>query len=350
MRALVLEDYWDLRVQELPDPELGDGDVLLEVVATGICGSDLHGFTGENGRRHPGQVMGHETVARVRRLGPGVPDDSTLSPGDVVTVNPVIACGVCERCRAGREQSCADRLVIGVAPERTASFAELLVAPWTNVVRMPPSMPVEYGALVEPLAVGYHAARRGGCAAGDRVLVIGGGPIGQACVLAARRLGAAAVVVSEPAGHRRRLSAELGAHPVDPSEDDVAAATESLLGGRPDLVIDAVGTSTTLATALTAAPLGATVVLVGMAAPEVAVAAFDITTMERSVVGSFTYSAAEFRQTAEWVGTAPAELAALVEGRVDLDGAPAAFTALARGEDSASKVLVFSSSDGLPPA
>lgn len=340
MRALVLSDFWQLTVEEVPDPEPGPGDVLVEVLATGICGSDLHGYTGENGRRVRGQVMGHETVGRVLAVGPEAGHEVRV--GDAVTVNPVLWCGRCRQCAAGREQACPDKQVIGVTPQLRSAFAERMAVPARNVVPLPAGMPVEHGALVEPLAVGYHALVRGACGAGDAVLVLGGGPIGQACVLAAQRLGAERVAVSEPAPQRRQLNARLGAAVVDPSAGaDVPAQVRAALDGDPTLVVDAVGSPRTLAAAFACAPIGATVVLVGMAAPTLDVAAYEISTKERSVVGSFCYSAAEFRDTAQWAGTVPDRLATLIEGRTDLAGGPGAFEALARGTDPASKVLVF---------
>jgi threonine dehydrogenase-like Zn-dependent dehydrogenase len=340
MRALVLADFWKLTVDEVPEPEPGPGDVLIEIVATGICGSDIHGYTGENGRRVRGQVMGHETVGRVLAVGADAGGD--LAVGDAVAVNPVLWCGRCRQCAAGREQSCPDKRIVGVTPELRSAFAERLAVPARNAVKIPAGMPVEHGALVEPLAVGCHALVRGACGPGEAVLVIGGGPIGQACVLAARRMGAERVAVSEPAPHRRELNARLGAAVVDPSTtEDVPAAVRTALDGEPTLVVDAVGSPRTLATALACAPIGTTVVLVGMAVPTLDVAAYEISTKERSVVGSFCYSAAEFRDTARWAVTAGEQLATLIEGRTDLAGGPASFEALARGTDPASKVLVF---------
>jgi len=342
MRALVLTDWWQLEVQEVPDPEVGPTDVVLDIVATGICGSDIHGFTGENGRRSLGQVMGHETVGRIARIGDAVPASAGLELGAVATVNPVISCGRCTQCRAGREQACPDKRVIGVDPSYPSAFAEQMVVPAGNVVPLPDGMPIEYGALVEPLAVGYHALRRGDCRPGDSVLVIGGGPIGQACVLAARRLGAGAVVVSEPDPHRRELSESIGARTVDPAgTDDLPGRVGELLAGPPTLVVDAVGLSRTISTALDCAPFGATVVLVGMGAPSLEIPAFGVSTQERSLIGSFCYSAEEFQQTADWVGGGPPELAALIEGRVGLHDGNDGFTALAKGESAASKILVF---------
>jgi threonine dehydrogenase-like Zn-dependent dehydrogenase len=352
VRALVFRGPWDLGVETREDPRPADGEVLIRVTATGICGSDIHGFTGENGRRHPGQVMGHETVGRVvdwtaggrQPAEPAEPAgrvNTALAPGALVTVNPVIACGACPACRAGTEQSCPSRRVIGVAPDIESAFADAMVVPARNVVPLPEDMPEEYGALVEPLAVGYHAADRGGCTERDAVLVVGGGPIGQACLLAARRLGAQRVVVSEPNPHRRDLVTALGAVAVDPTAGDTAEAVAAALGGPATLVLDAVGASASLADAMTCSAFGARVVLVGMNSPRIELAAYAVSTEERTLIGSFCYSARHFRETAEWVGGAPAELRHLVDGRVDLDGAVAAFAELAKGESQASKVLVF---------
>ncbi len=337
MKALVLHGPWDIAVEDRPDPQPGPDEVLIQVIATGICGSDIHGYTGENGRRHPGQVMGHETVGRVVDAGSA----ADVAPGALVTVNPVIACGTCPACRAGAEQRCANRKVIGVAPEVESAFAERMLAPRRNVVELPGDMPVEYGALVEPLAVGYHAARRGGCVPDDLVLVIGGGPIGQACVLALQRLGATRVVVSEPNPGRRHLVEALGAATLDPAAAQLPDAVAAVLGGPATLVLDAVGTSRTVADALAASGFGARIVLVGMNSPRLELAAYAVSTEERSVVGSFSYSAADFTETARWVGTAPPVLAHLVDGRTDLAGAPQAFADLGKGVSSASKVLVF---------
>ena len=196
MRALVYRGPHDIAVEDRPDPEPGPDEVLLRITATGICGSDLHGYTGENGRRHPGQVMGHETVGRIAAVGPGV---TGLEPGRLATVNPVVGCGECAQCAAGTEQLCPRRKVIGVDREISSAFAELMLAPARNVVLLPDDLPEEYGALIEPLAVGYHAARNGRVGPDDAVLVIGGGPIGQAAALAVRRLGAERV--NAPAGH-----------------------------------------------------------------------------------------------------------------------------------------------------
>ena len=340
MRALVYHGPNDIGVEERPDPEPGPGEVLLRITATGICGSDLHGYTGENKRRHPGQIMGHETVGRVVALGPGV-SGQDLEPGRVATVNPVIGCGECAQCAAGTEQLCPRRKVIGVDRDIPSAFAELMLAPARNVVVLPEDMPEELGALVEPLSVGYHAARSGNVGPDDAVLVIGGGPIGQACALAARRLAVAQVVVSEPATARRELVEKLGFGTIDPITGDLAEQVREALGRPATAVLDAVGTGRTVGDGLRASSLGARLVLVGMGARELTLAAFDVSTFERSVIGSFTYPSNEFRETADWVASRPEGLTHLIDDRVPLDDAPGAFAQLASGDLDASKIMVF---------
>ncbi|HEX8631239.1 MAG TPA: alcohol dehydrogenase catalytic domain-containing protein [Catenuloplanes sp.] len=341
MRALVFRGPADLGLEEHPDPVPGPDEVLLRITATGICGSDLHGYTGENGRRHAGQIMGHETVGRVVAVGDAVPADLGLVRGAVATVNPVIGCADCPACADGSEQLCPRRRVIGVDPTLRSAFAELMTVPAGNVVRLPDNLPEEYGALVEPLAVGYHAGRRGAVTPADRVLVIGGGPIGQACALAARRLGAERVAVSELSANRRSLVEKLGFTTVDPAAGTVGDRVRDLLGGPATVVLDAVGTGGSLRDGFAASGFGARIVLVGMNAPQVSLAAYEVSTHERSIVGSFCYPSAEFRDTARWVATDPPGLEYLIEGRVTLADGPAAFARLASGELDASKVLVL---------
>ena len=245
------------------------------MIATGICGSDFHGYSGENGRRHPGQVMGHETVGRIDELGSGVAE---LAVGQLVTINPVLGCGTCAACRDDQQQWCSRRVVLGVAPEISAAFADRVAVRAENVVVLPERMPAELGALVEPLAVGYHAVRRGDATADDRILVIGGGPIGQACLLAARRLGITNLAVSDVSSSRRDLCAKLGAQVIDPTADDMAEAVAARLGGPASLVIDAVGVNRTVADAFAASGLGSRIVLVGMGSPQLELSAYAVST------------------------------------------------------------------------
>lgn len=337
MRALVLAEFGRLEVEDRPDPSPGPGEVLIEIVATGICGSDLHGFTGENGRRVPGQVMGHESVGRVARPGPGV---SGLQAGQPVTFNPVVIPDEDIEAYRGREQHCPGKYVIGVAPDVVSSFAQLIVVPARNVVPLPESMPIEYGALIEPLAVAVHAVRRAGAGSAGSVLVVGGGPIGQSVVLALAMEGATNVIVSEVDPARRALAGRLGARTVDPAAGPVPGQVTALLGGPADVAVDAAGVSASVADAVASVRPGGMVCLVGMGSPRLDLDAFSISTAERSLAGSFTYSAQDFRDAAAWMSGSPAVAADLISRVVPLDEAQDAFTALASHDGTPGKILV----------
>jgi threonine dehydrogenase-like Zn-dependent dehydrogenase len=341
MSALVLRDYGLMAVEEVPRGEVGPDEVRIAVSVTGICGSDIHGFTGENGRRFPGQVMGHESEGRISAVGSS-PEAQRWHVGTRVTFNPVVVPVDDVEAFAGREQHCPRKHVLGVRADLPAAFAEYIVVPARNVVEIPEAAPTGSGALIEPLAVAAHAVRRAGATAPQRALIAGGGPIGQSLVIALQMSGVTEIVVSEPDAGRRELIERLGARTVDPTSSPTAVldAVTSAFGAPADVAFDAVGISATLSTCLAAVSLGATVCLVGMGSPRVELDAFAISTQERSVVGTFTYSADAFLTAAGWVSQPDAGLEHLISQTVTPDQAPDVFTLLAQGRGPAGKVLV----------
>lgn len=338
MRALVLQQIGKLGIEDRDQPIPGSDEVLIRVVATGICGSDVHGYSGENGRRFPGQIMGHETVGRLATLGSGT-DGTGLVVGQVVTFNPVVVPPGDIEAFAGREQHSPNKTVIGVAKEVPAAFADYVVVPARNVVVLPESMPIEYGALIEPLAVALHAVRRVDAGAQKRALVIGGGPIGQSVILALKSEGVETVYISELDDARRALCERLGAVTVDSTAGSLAEAVVAA-GGLVGVTIDAVGISATVGEALNATVFGGSVCLVGMASPTIELSAFRISTEERSLVGSFTYSAQDFTDAATIVASGRAEIRELISREVSPEDADSAFAALSNGDGTAGKVLV----------
>lgn len=334
MKALVYQGPWEIVLADRADPQQEAGQTLLRVIATGVCGSDLHGFTGHTGRRVPDQVMGHETVARVEQTDPA---GSTLSVGDIVVVNPAMSCGECPACRDGQEQRCRDLRVIGVVPEWDAAFAELMVVPTSNCIPLPPDTPEHLGALVEPLAVGWHAVQRARIRADETVVVIGGGPIGQAVALGARRAGASHIVVSEGLASRRDLVRSLGFEAVDPDElGDVTSSAAIGVG----TIFDAVGSSASVSQALTLMNRGGRVVLVGMADPQLTLAAFEISVREREIIGTFCYSRADFASTVDWLASNVDVAQQLVDAIEPLASGPEVFEQLASYSRDASKILL----------
>ena len=335
MLALGFNGPWDISISERPEPTVGPSDVLIEVIATGVCGSDVHGYSGDTGRRFDGQIMGHETVGRVAKVGTDV---DGVKPGTLVTVNPLIPCGHCTSCDAGESQVCPDQKVIGVEPSLDGAFAEYFVAPAINVVPISETIPVMHGAIIEPLAVGYHAARRGAVSSGDRLLVIGGGPIGQAVAIGARRLGATKILVSEPSDSRRALLEQLGFTTTTP--DNLSAEVRDYLGGAATVVIDAVGIDASMASAMENSTTRARIVLVGMGSKTMTIAPYDISIGERELVGSYCYSDAHFRNTADWVSEGHPELDLLIDKELPLADGPDVFRTLADGSVSANKILL----------
>jgi threonine dehydrogenase-like Zn-dependent dehydrogenase len=335
MLALGFNGPWDLSVAERPEPTVHPTDALIQVIATGICGSDVHGYSGDTGRRFDGQVMGHETVGRVLETGTEV---SGLEIGALVTVNPLIPCGRCASCLAGEGQVCVDQKVIGVEPNLDGAFAERFVAPAKNAIPISEDIPVLHGALIEPLAVGYHAACRGAVAAGHRLLVIGGGPIGQAVAIGARRLGVTEILMSEPSRPRRELLERLGFATTTP--EDLAASVPRTLGGAATAVVDAVGVDASMAAALENSTTRARIVLVGMGAKTMTLAPYGISVGERELVGSYCYSEAHFRSTADWVSEGHPELDLLIDRELPLEGGPEAFRSLADGSVLANKIVL----------
>jgi L-iditol 2-dehydrogenase len=334
-----MTDYHRLDLIETERPEPGPGEVLLRICATGICGSDFHGFTGENGRRAPGQIMGHESSGRIAGHGEGV-DPEAFPLGAPATFNPVVVPEAEAEEYRGREQHAPGKHVIGVAQHVRASFADYVVVPARNVLLLDPALPLHLGALIEPLAVAVHAVALGDPSPQDRVLVIGGGPIGQSVVIALQRAGVQQIVLSERDAARRDLVASLGAAVVDPAAGELPELVSGALGGVADLAVDAVGISPTMADALTATRLGGRVVLVGMGSPRLELPAFAISTEERTIVGSFTYSAQDFADATAWIGSHAEQVAPLVSSVVEPEQAQESFVALAAGTGPAGKILV----------
>lgn len=342
MRALVLEKFGQLVVGDRPNPVPGDNEAVIGVVATGICGSDVHGFTGENGRRHPGQVMGHETVGRVVALGSAVVG---LTIGQPVTVNPVVLPAAARKEYAGREQHCPDKYVIGVRPDLDAAFADLLLCPSDNVIPLSPDTPILLGALIEPLAVAIHAISRVEPQEGEKILIIGGGPIGQSIALALILSTGVKPLVAELDPARRELLEALGARTLDPQAAGFSGMVSRILGGAADVVIDAVGVNDTLTQAFNSSRLGSRICLVGMGSPELTIDAFRISIDERQILGSFTYSDDDFRYAARLIAKEPERASLLISRTIEPDEAHSAFEQATNATAPPGKTLVRFRSD-----
>ena len=250
----------DLRFVDREPLLLGPTDVRVEIACSGICGTDLHVYIGMvfGSPISEPRPFGHEFAGRVTEVGHDV---STLAVGDRVTAIPNSPCGKCALCRSGRAPVCQNRVTF-----RSGAFAPSIVAPAQNVYRLPDNVSDRLGALTEPFACAVRAVDRSELRSGDRVCVIGGGPIGLFALAVAKASGASLAIVSEPRSYRRDMAKALGADlVVDPTETDLTEAVRDLTDGiGADVVFEAVGTPRTIESALSVAAPGSTVVIIGV--------------------------------------------------------------------------------------
>lgn len=331
MRALVYRGPFDLTVQDVPEPEPGPGHVVVEVLAAGICGSDVTAYAGRMGTAHPGDVRGHEFAGRVVRTAPA--DEAWLDRR--VVVNPLVSCGSCGACSAGADNLCPQQATLGV--QGPGGFAELVRVPVGQLVDVPPALSIVDAATTEPLAQAVHDVRlalRDGPA--RTALVIGAGAIGFFVVQAARLSGIPDVAVLEPDPDRRNAAAAAGAMQVFATAEEAQARLQA---DPSDVVLDCVGTEETRAQALAWTRRGGTVVLVGLHSDVTPLAWRDVIRREITLRGSMASTADDFRQAAQWLAEGRAGLPDLGEP-VPLDDGPEVFAALAAGRWSGSKALL----------
>ncbi|MDQ3930992.1 MAG: alcohol dehydrogenase catalytic domain-containing protein [Chloroflexota bacterium] len=339
MQALVYHGPGEMRhemVERPPAP--GADEVLVRVKAVGICGSDVHGYTGTSGRRTPGMVMGHELAGAIAEVGDEV---DGLRPGDRVTVNPLLYCDRCDSCSKGNEQTCRNRRTIGVNMGKMGGFAEYVVAPARNCVPLSDDVSFEEGMMVEPLAVGLHAARIAAPDPGQPMLILGGGCIGLCVLLACLEMDARPIYVTDLVPHKLDMIARMGGNPLDANSINLAAfARAATAGSGFPTIIDAVADSTTIKQAVPALAPGGTLVLVGLARPTIEFALYDLVTQERSFKGSYAFSADEFWEAAEWINSRRVDVRPLLEATCSLAEATSMFDRKAAGEVDAVKIVV----------
>lgn len=331
MKALVYLGKENMVYRDVDEPQAEPGTVLVKVKACGICGSDMHGYHGHDPRRIPPMIMGHE-IAGVVETGP--------MAGQRVTVNPLLTCGACTACVSGAPQLCEMQRNIGLPPH-AGGFAERIVVPERNVVKIPDDMDFRVAALTEPIAVAYHAVRLGAASlrrplSAARVAVLGGGAIGLASALVAIAQGAGTVMLAEP-NPIRRQTASAASHAIiayDPNNPSSTPPANSI-----DLIFDAVGAKQTREAAFQMANRGATIVHLGLLPGSEEVDVRRITLAEIAFIGSYCYSMADFRETVALLASGRLGPLNWVESR-DLSEGHQAFQDIDRGNTAAAKIVL----------
>ncbi|XP_072938037.1 sorbitol dehydrogenase-like [Epargyreus clarus] len=307
----VLHKPNDLRLEQTPIPVINDDEVLLRMDCVGICGSDVHywqkGACGHFTLKEP-MIMGHEASGVVAKIGAKV---KNLKVGDRVAIEPGVPCRYCEFCKSGRYHLCPD-IVFCATPPVHGNLARYYKHAADFCYKLPDHVTMEEGALLEPLSVGIHACRRGGVAAGHNVLVLGAGPIGLVCMLAAKAMGANKVLITDLSRSRLELAKKMGADftvqvAPDANEAYMVQKVHELLGTHPDVSIDASGAQATVRLAMLATKSGGVAVLVGMGSRDVTVPLAGAVAREVDVRGIFRY-----------VNIYPIALAMVASGQVNV--------------------------------
>jgi L-iditol 2-dehydrogenase len=341
VKALVLKAYGQLEVQDVPAPEVGAGDVLVRVMACGICGSDVHGMDGSTGRRIPPIVMGHEAAGVVERVGAGV---RTLRAGDRVTLDSTIYNPDSYFSRRGHVNLCDDRRVLGVSCEdyrRHGAFAELVSVPAHIAYALPAGLSFDQAALVEPVSIAVHARHLTPLEKSDTVVVVGAGLIGLMTLQVVRAAGVREVAVVDVEDDRLGLAHELGAtHVFNSKTSDVAASIRALTDGRgADVVFEAVGLEPTVRAAVGAVRKGGTVTLIGNLAKDVSLPLQAVVTRQIRLQGSCA-SSGEYPECLELIASGKVDVARFISATGTLAEGPSWFARLHRREPGLMKVVL----------
>jgi 2-desacetyl-2-hydroxyethyl bacteriochlorophyllide A dehydrogenase len=335
MKAAFYQGHETIRIGEGAPVEPGRGQVQIRVSHCGICGTDLHLFHGKMDHRvtFP-QIIGHEMSGTIVAAGE---DAGNWAAGDRVTVRPLDPCNTCPACRAGHSHICQKLKFIGI--DAPGAMQGLWTVPAHTLHRLPDTLSLEHGALIEPLAVACHDVRLGGVQPGEFVVVQGGGPIGALVASVARDSGAH-VVVTEINPFRRKLAAELGLEAIDPRELDVVELVNRETGGAGADVVFEVSGSAAGAEMMTKLPrTRGRVVVVAIFGEAPKVDLFRFFWRELRLVGARVYEPEDFERAIAIAASGALPLAKLITNKVPLEGLASAFRQMESGGE-VMKILV----------
>ena len=341
MKALLLSQYNQLDIADLPAPVPGPEEILVRVAACGICGSDVHGFDGTSGRRIPPIVMGHEAAGVVAAVGAGV---TGFKAGDRVTFDSTVYCGQCDFCLRGEINLCNNRQVIGVSCgdyRRAGAFAEYVVVPQRIVYHLPDALEFQEAAMLEAVSVALHGVRVSEMKGGETVLVIGAGMIGLLTLQAARAAGASRVLVADIDQSRLKRAEGVGAdETLLLSGSELVQEILRRTGGRGvDLVLEAVGREETVSASIASVRKGGTVTLIGNISPQVKIPLQVVVSRQIRLQGSCA-SSGEYPQAMELLANGQIQVKQLITAVAPLSDGPRWFARLHAGEPNLMKIVL----------
>lgn len=318
MKAAVFLGKHNLEVQEVKMPELKPDEVLIKVMACGVCGTDIHIYEGDEGAAKcvPPTILGHEFSGIVYEVGSGV---KNFRPGDRVCVDPNDMCGGCYYCRNGKAHFCEN--MIGIGTTVNGGFAEFCAVREKQVYSIGDSLSFEAGAMAEPVACCIHGMDLTGVKTGDTVMIIGGGTIGLIMLQLAKLSGASTLILTEPVRAKRELALKLGADIViDPMKQAIQEILDNNGIRHIDAVVECVGLKSTVLDALKYVGRGGTAMLFGLTAPncEVPLRPFDVFKKEYSIKASFINPYTQ-KRAVSLLQSGKINIEALITDRIKLD-------------------------------
>ncbi len=343
MKAARLFGIGDLRVVELPIPEIGDEQVLLKVRAVGVCGSDIARVMQVGAQRMP-VTIGHEFSAEIAQVGSRV---RGWSEGDRVAAIPLIPCRECYWCRRGKFQLCPTYDYLG--SRRDGGMAEYVAIPALNLFRVPDSLTFEEAAMVEPAAVGLHGLWRGSWRVGETVVFYGTGPIGLLMIQWARLMGAGQIIAIDIFDDKLELAHQMGAtDTINSRRTDPVSGVKAMtneLGG--ELVVESAGTRQTQIQAIQSTTRQGTAVLLGISHDRLELPAAVVNQIlreELSVRGTWNsnsppFPGEEWTQSAQHIASGALIAAPIISHRYGIEEAPRVFQTLVKREVSFNKVM-----------
>jgi L-iditol 2-dehydrogenase len=345
MNALVLHAVGDARLERIPRPDPGPDEVRVRIGFCGVCGSDIPRAFVKGTYKFP-TVCGHEFAGVVDEVGEDV---ESYRAGDRVAVFPLLWCGKCPACEQGKYVQCLDYDYLGSRSD--GGFAEYVVAPARNLLRVPDNVTLEEAAMTEPAAVALHAVRRGGCAIGQTVAIFGAGPIGLMAAQWARAVGASRVILFDILPRKLEMAKQLGFEETFNSRenDPVAVLNDLTRGEGAHVCIESAGVPATFLQAVAGARRGGRMVILGNPSADVTLPATLISQVMRreiDVVGTWNSEYSTSGNEDDWnlvlraVGAKTISLLPLITHRVPLERAFDALRMMKDGKEFYSKVLI----------
>jgi 2-desacetyl-2-hydroxyethyl bacteriochlorophyllide A dehydrogenase len=341
MKALVHTSPYKFEMQDYDVPSIAESEVLLQVKAVGICGSDVHGMSGKTGRRQTPIVMGHEAAGLIVEKGAAV---EGFEKGDRVTFDSTIYCNNCRFCYSGRANLCDNRKVLGVSCDEyrlDGAMAEFVAVPSWILTKIPDNMSFAQAAMAEPVSIAYHGVERADIEMNDLVAVVGSGMIGLLTIQVARLTACGTIAAIDIDDRKLKMARELGADIVinSANQDPLEVLLREAGRGEVDVCLDAVGLPSSINTALSVVRKGGTLVLIGNWAPEIPLALQVVVMREIDLKGSAA-SNRDFDASVDLIASGRVKVDSLISKVVPLEEGPEWFHVLHEGKQPLFKVIL----------